>query len=826
MRRMRRVLKLCTFFTILLITLSVGCEAKTVRLGVVSDGIFTAYDVHGEFERYDKEYLQEVATIVGWNYTYVDYDNFADALRGLQNGDIDLLKGVSRLPERADSIDYAARSSGRDLVLLMTGKRNTRMQKRDLINRSRLDVGLVNGNLSRTDAEVYLAHYGLPIIWHEYADLDALYQALDDGIVDIFACYGINQFESLPVIDYFWLNDTYYAVNKQNQLLLKELNEADDYIIEHNPGLFSDLHYGISKRKLLFSRHELDFLREHDRFKIGISADQWPRSYYDTEAKAFKGYYVDILQNIATQLGCEFEFVPLATDYKNLAEFFTVNPDVTAVFGFDDMDPEISGQRFIISKPVLTNEMQFICHKDKLPKYEAAVKVILPRDNINYENFVRTYYPAAEIELVDNIEECLIAINDRRADLSLYNAERLRNFTRQPRYQQLQLINTWTVNSHVVLVTPPDTEREFIALVDKAVSYMNSTQLDVFAVNDVLNRQSEFNLANFWYDYRIYILCFLFVWLLTLIIMYYTFRLRMAKQEHYRDMAEMSGAIFFEYDITDNRWYYSDGFERELQRKLDETTFLNSQWLHHSDVEAVRTLYRELITGQSSRMEVKARILNGNDQYVWYDIFAKLVKKDMSRKLVGNIKNIDTVMNASEQFKVLANTDRLSGLLNKTSMLEKMELYLADPKHNGGALFFIDIDNFKQVNDKMGHTIGDMAIKDISQKIQALFRENDIMGRFGGDEFFVMSQSIPNNVITERSRQLVSILRCTYINDMMALKVSASIGIATVEPGEMITVSELIEKADKAAYISKNKGKDCYTIYTDDLQFDGYEGNR
>ncbi len=166
-----------------------------------------------------------------------------------------------------------------------------------------------------------------------------------------------------------------------------------------------------------------------------------------------------------------------------------------------------------------------------------------------------------------------------------------------------------------------------------------------------------------------------------------------------------------------------------------------------------------------------------------------------------------------------AETDPLTKLYNK----EESRLRIEDCLKNANAqdffaLFMIDIDNFKGVNDNLGHQFGDAVLVDIASKIKNLFRELDIVGRTGGDEFVVFMRKIKHiDTIRERAEQLCEAFRQTYSGENNDYKISGSIGIALYpENGE--TFSELYHNADLALYESKHKGKDGYTLYQENIQ--------
>ena len=171
-----------------------------------------------------------------------------------------------------------------------------------------------------------------------------------------------------------------------------------------------------------------------------------------------------------------------------------------------------------------------------------------------------------------------------------------------------------------------------------------------------------------------------------------------------------------------------------------------------------------------------------------------------------------------------AHIDLLTGVLNKRSFEERADMTLKNAEKNSRcAIILLDVDNFKGVNDTLGHSYGDKVLANIGNILRSVFRDEDILGRLGGDEFCVcieVKSSDPDDIIRTAERkcaQLCEAFHSNYTGDDNSYKISASIG-ASVCPENGRSFSELYACADKALYNSKHKGKDTYTIYREELK--------
>ena len=160
-----------------------------------------------------------------------------------------------------------------------------------------------------------------------------------------------------------------------------------------------------------------------------------------------------------------------------------------------------------------------------------------------------------------------------------------------------------------------------------------------------------------------------------------------------------------------------------------------------------------------------------------------------------------------------ANMDSLTGLLNKSAVTEAITTYLIESeKDQMHALLMIDCDDFKSINDNFGHAVGDEVIKYFASVLKRTFRDSDIKGRFGGDEFMVFMKNTTKDATTLRANQLNEAIRKPYLKDGKEIKISCSIGVAYF-PKDAGNFENLFNMADEALYKAKSHGKDRFFEY-------------
>jgi diguanylate cyclase (GGDEF)-like protein len=167
----------------------------------------------------------------------------------------------------------------------------------------------------------------------------------------------------------------------------------------------------------------------------------------------------------------------------------------------------------------------------------------------------------------------------------------------------------------------------------------------------------------------------------------------------------------------------------------------------------------------------------------------------------------------------LSTKDPLSGLYNRLSLIEKINWLISKDQRSGEkfAILFLDLDNFKNINDSRGHEFGDKVLQHMSKILSSSVRRNDIVSRVGGDEFVIVLPEIKNNKpILEVIRRIQNSLATPFTFDNYKYNITCSIGV-TIYPKDGQDVTELLKNADIAMYKSKDLGKNNFHFFTEQL---------
>jgi diguanylate cyclase (GGDEF)-like protein/PAS domain S-box-containing protein len=200
----------------------------------------------------------------------------------------------------------------------------------------------------------------------------------------------------------------------------------------------------------------------------------------------------------------------------------------------------------------------------------------------------------------------------------------------------------------------------------------------------------------------------------------------------------------------------------------------------------------------------------------WIAITAVRDRAGATTHYIASFTDISNRKAVEERISYLAHHDALTGLYNRLSLQDRLSqtLLAARREHQEVAVMFIDMDNFKSINDTLGHHVGDGLLVEVARRLQATVRESDIVARLGGDEFVVALAGIEADVASMTvAEKFLRVLGESYLVDGQELHSSPSIGIS-VFPADGEDGATLMKNADTAMYHAKAQGRNNYQFFT------------
>src|SRR5207253_1428009 len=246
-----------------------------------------------------------------------------------------------------------------------------------------------------------------------------------------------------------------------------------------------------------------------------------------------------------------------------------------------------------------------------------------------------------------------------------------------------------------------------------------------------------------------------------------------------------------------------------------------SQLTHESDREAVVELINKLMAGEEPRATGLNRNCRKGGETIWCEWYHSCLLDEQGQivSILSFVQDVSSRIQAEERLQYLATRDALTGLPNRVLLQDRLAQAIAQAKRTSRrvGVLFIDLDRFKNVNDTLGHRIGDELLKRVTAALSRTLREADLLARLGGDEFMVIIEDLDDaEVLNGIAHKLLEAISQPFEIEEQEIYVTSSIGIA-VYPDDSRDPEGLLKHADVAMYRSKELGRNTFQFFDADL---------
>ncbi len=289
---------------------------------------------------------------------------------------------------------------------------------------------------------------------------------------------------------------------------------------------------------------------------------------------------------------------------------------------------------------------------------------------------------------------------------------------------------------------------------------------------------------------------------------------------------EGSQLALFDWNIATGEVFLSEQWVvmRGGKAAPTRTTFgALERLVHPDDTPGFGRVIRDALKGVTPYYRAEHRVMTNDGGWIWIQSHGQVTARKpdgQALRLIGTNADVTERKRAEgdlaesrAQLELAARHDHLTGLPNRYLLMDRLEQVLARARRSGQllALFYVDVDRFKTINDKFGHAAGDALLKGFAERLNACVRESDTVARLGGDEFVVLLEEL-HRVEDAHSiaRKIVEAMRRDFHFEGQALRASSSIGVAFTRgaaDGE-----ELLKQADAALYEAKGAGRNRYQV--------------
>jgi diguanylate cyclase (GGDEF)-like protein/PAS domain S-box-containing protein len=290
-------------------------------------------------------------------------------------------------------------------------------------------------------------------------------------------------------------------------------------------------------------------------------------------------------------------------------------------------------------------------------------------------------------------------------------------------------------------------------------------------------------------------------------------------EERYKLALEGANDAIWEIDLLTKKIFYSDKFSDITGYDISAITNLEDlmELVVEEDKKTAIDDFKNHIEGKTLHYQSNIKIAYNGGGHRWVLIRGKCMrdKTGIATKMSGSVTDVSSQKNSEAEINKLLYYDALTEIPNRKLFIATLENEIIMARNSGAkhAVLFIDLDNFKEINDTLGHDYGDKLLKAVAITLKESIKEDDFISRVGGDEFFILMRNIKDcTEVTSICEKLLFELNYELDIDGKHVYTSASVGI-TIFPEDGIETSSLLINADTAMYSAKYSGKAKYSFF-------------
>lgn len=290
--------------------------------------------------------------------------------------------------------------------------------------------------------------------------------------------------------------------------------------------------------------------------------------------------------------------------------------------------------------------------------------------------------------------------------------------------------------------------------------------------------------------------------------------------ERYQLAVDGANDIIWEIEVASGTFYASSKLYELLgveQNSFNSILELN-RFIHPEDFEVAKNELYQYIAHQSNSYQSTYRVIKANGEYIWFFSRGKAIwgEDGTAVKVAGSISDITEKKIIEDKINFLAYHDDLTKLPNRYYFIEKLDAAIKaslDNQHNG-SVYYIDLDNFKVINDTLGHSFGDRVLIYLTEILKGIVDPSDVLCRLGGDEFVLIHTDSTDDDHEVYVNRIIESFREIKFVEGKQVYITTSIGVA-VFPKDGVNSDDILKNADFAMYKAKESGKNKYHIYNE-----------
>ncbi len=602
--------------------------------------------------------------------------------------------------------------------------------------------------------------------------------------------------------------------------------------------IVKDVRNDMNKRSSTFAHMELteaERLWLKDNSEVSFTGDP---NWLPYEAFDNKGQYIGIVSEhlvlIEQLTGIKFNMSPSKTWTESTEKAKLGLVDVLSETDDSDLKSHLDFTIPYLSNPIviaMSSRENYVENIDKIKDR----KIGLIKD-YGYAAKIRRQYPEINFATVENIQDGLLSLSTGKIDALLCTLALCSYTIADLGLNDVKITGKTEFDTKLALGVQKN-QPELLSVLNKAIAKIDTGQQQIILDKWIKNKTVEK------IDYTLtYLIIALSIGLISLFALW---NRRLSREVNLRQQTEHElksaeevlrfsnqrllshhehtplAVIEWNADFEVIYWNKAAeaifGYTKEEALGRHAVGLIVSEKLHNE----VNKVWEDLINSTGGKRHTNENITKDGRIVLceWYNT----PLQDHNGKVIGAASLADDITERKLSEEVIwrqANFDKLTGLPNRNMFHDRLSQEINKSKRAGQslALLLIDLDEFKEVNDTLGHDTGDVLLQEVAYRIKECIRESDTVARLGGDEFIIILSELPDNTKVENIAQLImnKLTEVFYIKDE-AVHVSGSIGI-TLYPSDATDIDVLMKNADQAMYEAKKKGRNRFSYFTKSLQ--------
>lgn len=294
-------------------------------------------------------------------------------------------------------------------------------------------------------------------------------------------------------------------------------------------------------------------------------------------------------------------------------------------------------------------------------------------------------------------------------------------------------------------------------------------------------------------------------------------------EERFRIIAQTTNDVVWDWDLRTDTVTWNEGVYKTFgynEHQLPKTVQQWIDYVHPEDRTRVMAGIENVFDHGGEYWADDYRFLKGDGTYAFVHNRGAVIR-DAGKpiRFMGALVDMTALKRTEERLTYLAQNDPLTGLANRNLFYDHLQLAMSRASRHDQmmALFYLDLDRFKEVNDALGHDAGDRVLKEVAQRLRECLRETDLISRLGGDEFTVILEDVTDvGAAAAVAEKIIQSLAAPIGLGKRDVYVSTSIGIS-IYPHDATLIEDLVKEADSAMYYAKRQGRNNFQFYAPSL---------